>query len=187
MEDNRRKRRKDCPFENGLIVAGFQAGKKAKQLHEELGIPLRTLYGKWQRFLKEGSLIPKPRSGCPRKTTQRENNLIVRQVKKDPFMTCKQAAVAIGRPDLSPQTIKRRLIKVGKLKCRIAARKPWLRPVNRGKRLAWARAHVNWTPAQWREVLWSDESKFVIRYHASRKVWRVKGQQPQEYPQNCQA
>jgi hypothetical protein len=176
MEVNRNKRRKDCPYENGLIIAGFQGGKKARQLHEELQIPISTLYCKWKRFLKEGTLVPKPRCGSPKKTTDREDSMIVREVKKNPFMTCKQVAVAVGRPDLSPDTIKRRLVKVGKLKCRTAAKKPWLRPVNRVNRLAWARAHVNWTQAQWREVLWSDESKFVIRYHASRKVWRLKGQ-----------
>ena len=126
--------------------------------------------------MKEGTLVQKPRCGSPKKTTDREDSMIVREVKKNPFMTCKQVAVAVCPPDLSPDTIKRRLVKVGKLKCRTAAKKPWLRPVNRVNRLAWARAHVNWTQAQWREVLWSDESKLVIRYHASRKVWRLKGQ-----------
>ena len=82
----------------------------------------------------------------------------------------------MGRPDLSPETIRRRLKSVGQLKCRTAAKKPWLSRGNRLKRLVWARAHVNWTHHQWRKVLWSDESKFVIRYHASRKVWRLKGQ-----------
>jgi hypothetical protein len=44
MEVNRNKRRKDCPYENGLIRAGFQGGKKARQLHEELQIPNSSLY-----------------------------------------------------------------------------------------------------------------------------------------------
>jgi hypothetical protein len=56
-----------------------------------------------------------------------------------------------------------------------AAKKPWLREANRVKRLQWAQAHRNWTPDQWRSVLWSDESKFELRYHALKRVWRKKG------------
>jgi hypothetical protein len=50
-----------------------------------------------------------------------------------------------------------------------AAKKPWLRIINRVKRPAWARNHLNWTPAQWRSVLWSDESKFEVRSHGPKK------------------
>jgi hypothetical protein len=102
--------------------------------------------------------------------------MIVREVKKDPFTTCKQIATNIGRPDLSSQTITRRLVPVGGFKCHLAAKKPFLSERNRVKRLQWARDHLHWTPQQWRSVLWSDESKFVIRYRASRKVWRLNGE-----------
>ena len=127
-------------------------------------------------WMTNGTLALKPRSGRPRKTTRREDKLMVRQVQINPFISCKDIKVQIQRPDVSIHTIRRRLIKVGKLKSRRAAKKPWLREVNRLRRLAWARAHINWTSDQWRSILWSDESKFEIRHHASRKVWRKDGQ-----------
>jgi transposase len=176
MEHNRIVKRSLESFRDGVIIEKFLGGKKAKQIHNELGIPIRTLNYKWKRYCDEGTLAPKPKPGRPRKTTRREDSLIVRQVQGDPFTSCKKIQAQIGRPDLSTHTIRRRLIKVGKYKSRRAANKPWLREANRRKRLEWARAHRNWTPDQWRSVLWSDESKFEIRYHAARKVWRKDGQ-----------
>ena len=41
------------------------------------------------------------------------------------------------------------------------------------KRLEWAKAHQNWTVDQWRNVLWSDESPFVLRYNRKKRVWRL--------------
>jgi hypothetical protein len=67
-------------------------------------------------------------------------------------------------------------VTVGGFKCHLSAKKPFLSERNRVKRLQWARDHLHWTPQQWRSVLWSDESKFVIRYRASRKVWRLNGE-----------
>lgn len=58
-------------------------------------------------------------------------------------------------------TIKRRLINVN-LNGRVAARKPLLRPTNKKKRLAWAKEHQQWTPEDWKTVLFTDESKFQV-------------------------
>lgn len=42
----------------------------------------------------------------------------------------------------------------------MAVKKPVLRPINKKKRLQWAQQHRNWTLEQWKNVLWTDESKF---------------------------
>jgi transposase len=176
MQVNPNTKRCHEAFMNGIIVEKFSSGKKAKQISNELGISVRTLNHKWKRYREEGTLALKSRSGRPRKTSPGEDRLIVRQVQQDPFVSCKKILSNIQRPDLSKHTIRRRLIRVGNFKCRRAAKKPWLREPNRVKRLEWAQNHINWTLDQWRSVLWSDESKFEIRYHASRKVWRKDGQ-----------
>jgi transposase len=176
MDVNSNKKRDNKNFLNGLIIGDLRGGKKPKTISDYFGIPLRTIYRKWKRFREEGTLAVKKSPGRPKKTTPREDTRIIREVKKDPFSTCKDIASNIGRPDVSSSTIRRRLIHVGGFKCRNAAKKPFLREVNRIKRLHWARDHLNWTPQQWRKVLWSDESKFEIRYHASRNVWRQENQ-----------
>jgi transposase len=109
MEVIPKKRKITSDSVNGLVIEGFLQGKKAKDLEKELGIPKRTLYNKWKRYQQEGTLAKKPRSGRPKRSTLREDMRMVREVKKKPFITCKQIAIAIGRPDLSEQTIGRRL------------------------------------------------------------------------------
>jgi transposase len=140
-----------------------------------LGIPVKTIYGKRKKFLLEGNLNPKPRTGRPQKTSARDRRLICRLSRKDPFMSAGKIKFEIGRNDVSTKTIKRVLFKSGGLKSRMAAKKPYLRNTNRLNRLRWAREHQNWTIDQWKEILWSDESKFCIRNHASRRVYRPVG------------
>ena len=43
------------------------------------------------------------------------------------------------------------------------------------RRLLWARAHLRWTDAKWKSVLWSDESTFQIVFgKCGRRVLRTK-------------
>eukprot|EP01133_Synstelium_polycarpum_P027186 gene27186-32745_t len=56
-------------------------------------------------------------------------------------------------------TIRRRFVEVG-LKARRPAKKPFISAVNKKKRVAFAKAHVNWTTEDWKKILWSDKSKF---------------------------
>ncbi len=47
----------------------------------------------------------------------------------------------------------------------------------RQRRLTWTKEKKNWTVAQWSEVLFSDESKFVISFGNQRpRVWRKGGE-----------
>ncbi|RWA09641.1 hypothetical protein EKO27_g5442 [Xylaria grammica] len=66
---------------------------------------------------------------------------------------------------------------------RYAARlKPPLSPANRAKRLAFAEAHVDWTPEQWANILWSDETWMTYGYHTKQYVTRLPGE---EYEDTC--
>lgn len=45
------------------------------------------------------------------------------------------------------------------------------------KRLIWAKNKVNWTPEQWRSVVWSEESKFNVQGSDGRiRVIRKEGE-----------
>jgi hypothetical protein len=43
-----------------------------------------------------------------------------------------------------------------------AAKKPFLNENQRQKWLEWCLERQNWTVQQWRNVIWSDESKFTL-------------------------
>nr|CAH7724826.1 unnamed protein product [Callosobruchus chinensis] len=58
-------------------------------------------------------------------------------------------------------TIRRRVLASG-LRCRRPLRVPLLTARHRTARLQWARAHQDWLLPQWRNVLFSDESRFGL-------------------------
>ncbi len=44
---------------------------------------------------------------------------------------------------------------------------------NRKRRLQFAQAHQNWTKENWKNVAWSDESRFLLRHSDGRvRIWR---------------
>jgi len=50
---------------------------------------------------------------------------------------------------------------------------PLISTTNRKKRLQFARAHQNWMVEDWKNVAWSDESRFLLRHSDSRvRIWR---------------
>ena len=56
-----------------------------------------------------------------------------------------------------------------------------LAAAHRRRRLAWCRAHVKWTRAQWSQVLFTDESRFTLSFHDGRnRVWRRTGERHQD-------
>ncbi len=50
---------------------------------------------------------------------------------------------------------------------------PLLSAKNRKRRLQFAQAHQNWTTEDWKNVVWSDESRFLLRHSDGRvRIWR---------------
>ena len=88
----------------------------------------------------------------------------------------------ISHVKVSKATKLRRLKELG-FKSRMAKRKPLLSKKQMKKRLVWKKKHQNWTVVQWREVIWSDESKFCVTFGDGKpRVWRMKGE---EYSSEC--
>ena len=48
---------------------------------------------------------------------------------------------------------------------RVAKTKPYLRLVNKNKRLRRAKEHRHWTEEDWKKVLWADKSKLRFEDH----------------------
>nr|CAH7749178.1 unnamed protein product [Callosobruchus chinensis] len=78
---------------------------------------------------------------------------------------------------ISTATIRRRVLAPG-LRCRRPLRVPLLTARHRTARLQWARAHQDWLLPQWRNVLFSDESRFgLVNDDYRERVWRERGGQ----------
>lgn len=116
----------------------------------------------WYKFLKTGLCSDRPKSGRPRKTTQKMDRRIHRLCEKDRFRSATDIAAEINATNdiqISARTVRRRLEHF-QLRARRPRKKPTMSTKNRKMRLAFANAHKHWTSQDWQNVLFSDESKF---------------------------
>jgi len=123
-----------------------------------------VIHGVLNLYKQTKSIEPKKSPGRPRKTTKREDRLMLKVVKKDRFKT----AAAISREindkmdsPISRRTVSRRLNEQN-LFARSPITKPLISKKNKRLRLSFAYEHVVWTDKKWKTVHFSDESKFML-------------------------
>ncbi|GFV13608.1 transposable element Tcb2 transposase [Trichonephila clavipes] len=110
------------------------------------------------------SFTRRPGSGRPRQTSCRKDRHIVRNVRVQPTAssTAIQAQIAPSLGvSVSSRTIRRRLAE-GHLGSRRPLRELPLTPTYRRLRLERCRARGNWTAAEWKQVVFSDECRFNL-------------------------
>jgi len=79
-------------------------------------------------------------------------------------------------PDVCPKTIGRHLKENG-LVCQVQKSKPYLTLANKEKRRLWAKQHASWTVEDWKQVIFSDESKYMLFKSDGRQYcWMKPGQ-----------
>ncbi len=72
---------------------------------------------------------------------------------------------------ISERTTRRTLKQMG-YSSRRPYRVPLLSAKNRKRRLHFTQAHQNWTIEDWKNVAWSDESRFLLRHSVGRvRIW----------------
>ena len=116
--------------------------------------------------LKEetGSFNVIPRPGRPRILTVRHDRNIAKLIKSGECSNAIQVQKKLISDEnivISPNTVRRSLKRQGFV-TRVKKRKPLLL---KRHRIAWkkfAKKYRNWTVEDWRRVVWSDESKFMI-------------------------
>ena len=126
----------------------------------------------------------KPGSGRPRKTSIREDRFLIREAtrERNPLDVCPSVADLSKSlkertsTQISPLTVQRRLHEKN-FKKFPKTKKPYVSQVNRRKRLQFARRYRHWTVDQWKKIIWSDESPFVLRFQRRSYVWRRRNEQ----------
>ena len=145
-----------------------------REVSRQLGLNVKTVCAIVTKHNDTGSVQDLSRSGRPKKTTVRQDRLLVRASLADRRLTSSELRAKLDRDhnvSVSASTVRSRLLKAGLRGC-VAAKKPLLRPANVKARLEFARTHRNWTVEQWDEVLWSDESCFQLFCGAKRAFVR---------------
>lgn len=147
------------PKKSAVIAAYISDGLSYSVIAQKLGISKTAVAQVIARFRKTGNYVRQHGSGRPRKTTARDDAAIRRAVVTNPFMTSQCIASSLPL-NVSARTVRRRLLVDFKLPYRTPARKPFLTPIQRQKRLKFCKDHQHWKTEEWNKVLFSDESSF---------------------------
>lgn len=154
-------------------------GRTQRQVSEELGLSLSAVQRLLKRYRETNSYERKPGSGKTRCTTARDDRSLVLQSLRDRRLNAnqlKQELLQTRGVNVSSWTVRRRLKEVG-IQPKRAATGPKLSREHRERRLRFAREHVDWTPDQWRSVLFTDECRVCLFGNDRRKrVYRRTGE-----------
>ena len=140
-----------------------------------------------QRLRATGRLTDRPRSGRPRVTTQRQDRRIryvhLRNRLRTATETAREVIGTHGRR-VCPKTVRNRLREFD-LRPRRPYVGPNLTPRRRQRRMQWLRAHApnRFRLADWRRVMFSDESRFSLQQSDRRQ--RVYRRLDERYPDAC--
>jgi DDE superfamily endonuclease/Transposase len=112
-------------------------------------------------------------SGRPRKTTEVEDKKIIRYVRHNRFADSNDIREGLWLKLPSTRTIRRRITETGEFISYWVAKKPNINENNRKKRVEWCIKARKLTDEDWAQVIWSDESPFVLRFNNKTRVWRL--------------
>ncbi len=163
-------------FQKGRIVQAKRCGWTQSQISEDLDVNQSTVSRFLKNYNENGDHDRREGSGRKRKLSQTEVEYIELNIKRNRSITREEIRRYLGFRHVSRSTISRALARSGRVSSRYQTRKPFVSIKNIRKRLKFAKEHLDWTPEQWRLVLWSDESPFVFRYSRRKRVWRINSE-----------
>lgn len=158
-------------FQKARIIQASLDGKSQNDLVKLFDTSKGQVNRLLSKYNKTGNVDRQEGSGRRRKTSAREDRMIMRLVNKNRFTSVRDIKRELGL-NVSDDTIERRILESGEFKSYWAAKKPFLSKAQMKRRLQWTLDHRGWTVEQWRRVLWTDESPFVLRFNCKKKVWR---------------
>ncbi len=162
-------------FERGMVVGARRAGLSISKTADLLGFSRTTISGVYREW-SEKEKISSERQLCGRKclVDVRGQRRMGRLVRDDRIATVTQITTRYNQGmqnTISECTTHRTLKQMG-YSSRRPHRVTLLSAKNRKRRLQFAQAHQNWTIEDWKNVAWSDESRFLLRHSDGRvRIW----------------
>ncbi len=170
------KKRDLSDFECGMVVGAIRAGLSISKNADLLGFSRTTIFWIYREW-SEKEKISSEQQLCERKclVIVRSQRRMGRPVRDDRKATVTQITTCYhqGKQNtISERTTCRTLKQMGN-SSRRPHRVPLLSAKNRKWRQKFAHAHQNWTTEDWKNVAWSDESRFLLQHSDGRvKIWR---------------
>ena len=174
--DNTMKTREWSPARRNQAL-GLMAGGR-HSLHEITNIttiPKGTIGD----LKKRGTAISLPRSGRPTKFTERDKRHIEIYVRTNSKTrrTSLRHLIRDLSLNASENTVRKALRELG-YDHKVAKRRPFLKKLDRKRRLQYAKRHQHWTVEDWARVIFTDEMavKIGMERHSKDMVWRKDGE-----------
>lgn len=165
-------------FNRAKIIALHDEGFSNHQISLRFGIPRSSVIRIVHLFEETGSIARRRGTGRSRVTSVREDRYVANFVRRNRSVTVQGVQNHFQRTFhrvISRTTMRRRLT-AANLRSRRPLRVPRLLHRHKVARLEWAREHRNWVLEQWRNVLFSDETRIGLVSDSRRqRVWREPG------------
>lgn len=163
-----------------IVIKFHNEGKSLREIGSIINrshAAVKKIIDKYKNFGKVENLH---KVGRPKRLNETEIRSIVRTVKQNPAESAVKIAEAISessRKTVSASTIRRALHANG-LHGRVPRKKPYISKVNQKRRLDYAKKYKDKDITFWKNVVFSDESKFEIFGKKKLvKIWRSKNQE----------
>lgn len=154
-------------------------GRSQRYVARILGVHHSSVNRALRRFRETGCYTRRQGQGRSRKTTERDDRFLRQTTLRNRMVTSvelQQQLRQVRNVQISAKTVRRRLREAG-LTNRRPATGPLLTRRNRVARLRFAREHVGWTIQQWKQVLFSDETRVSLKSPDGRgRTWRRPGE-----------
>jgi transposase len=157
------------------IITLLDSGLSLRQIGLQLGVSHLTV-----RRVRDKARpnIQKGQGGRPTKLTITDKRKLLRMVmsgKADTAVQLSQELKMSTDTTVSAETVRRTLKGAG-MKAVLKKKKPQLLPRHIRQRLDFAKRHQYWTVDDWKQVIWSDETKINRLGSDGRKwIWKKKG------------
>ncbi|CAG9136864.1 unnamed protein product [Plutella xylostella] len=173
------------PEEAAQVVALLQQGLSQRAVAAQLHLSQSAVSRVYRRFQETGAFNRRPRTGRHRCTSERDDRFIVSTSLRNRHLTgvdVQQELRRVRQVAVSEWTVRRRL-KEANLTPKRPASGPKLTAGHRQARLQFAREHLDWSIAQWRSVLFTDECRVCL--HGSDRRGRVYRRPGERFAQCC--
>jgi len=146
------------------IVTLKQEGLSNSDIVSRTGVHRTTVERIWQRYLMTNSVQDRPRSGRPEALSPREKRKVLFELKRGNSKTATSITKKLKTDHgivVSRRTVSNVLHSFGYV-AQEKKKKPRLTDRHKRARYQWAKKYSTWTVEEWKDVIWSDESKFNV-------------------------